>query len=158
MIARVVDHALAAIHREWRFCGNLFGNGHYLGEHGFLVIEDTVNKPRVFGLRGRHAAASVGKFADNALGNELHQARECAHVCGHANVDFLNADERVCGGITHVACGHHIHAAAHTSPLDCCNHGYARIFQNREALLKIACGVDEGGTVSNPFIFFLGRC
>ena len=123
VVAGVVDHALAAVDCQRRFARNHFCDGQHFFQHAVLICEYLIDQTRLFGLLRGHASTGVGEFAHHTFGNEFNQARKGAHVSCHANVDFLNADKRIFGGVAHVAGGDHIDTAADATPLNSGDHG-----------------------------------
>ena len=63
-----------------------------------VVVEDLVDQPDLERPLRRHPVAGVGQLAGDALGDQLRQALQRADVRGHADVDLLDAEERVRAG------------------------------------------------------------
>ena len=62
---------------------------------GGVVVEHRVDQTGGLGPLSAQAPAGVGQLLDQTQGHELGQALQRAHVGHHANVDFLDAKERI---------------------------------------------------------------
>ena len=147
MVASVIDHPLATVHRKRRPGGNLARNRHHLGQHARLIGKDAIDQAAGLRLPGRHAPAGVGQFANNPLGNQLDQPRESADISGHANVDLIDGDEGVLAGIAHVAGGNQVDPATDTAALDGGEHRNAALLERGEGALHALNAVVKTGPV-----------
>ena len=145
MVARVVDHLLGAPDGDRRLGDDLLGALHRRGQAGLRRVEHIVNQPVVARLGGRQAAAGVGQFLDHRQRHQLGQALQRADVGHHADVDFLNDEERVVRGVAHAHGRDQIHRAAHAAALDGRDDGDAQRFQPGEGGLQPAQQVGDGG-------------
>jgi len=68
----------------------------------------------------------VGQFARQAFANQSGRALQGAHLGGHADVDFLDAEDRVGRAITHVGAADQVNASGED---------FAFTFQNGEPRL-----------------------
>jgi hypothetical protein len=101
------------------------------------AVEHAVDQADVFGLGRIKLAAGVGQLAGDALPHQLGQALQGAHVGHHADVDFLDGEERVAAAVAHVGAGDQVNAAADAAAMDGGQHGLAAALQAGEGVLHV---------------------
>ena len=102
-----------------------------------MVGEHLVDEAHRLRLVRRHPAPGVGQLAADALGNQLGEPLQRAHVGGHADVDLLDAEEGVLGGVAHVAGGDHVDGATDAAALDGGEDRHAGLLEAAEGLLEV---------------------
>ena len=127
-------------HGHGAFGSDLACHVHDRIEQGLVVRVDLVHETSGLGFLGAPTAPGIGQFPHDALGNELGHALQGAHVGGHANVDLMDAEPGVLGGVPHVGGRHHVDAAADTRALDRRQHRHTSPFQGGEGVLQFQRG------------------
>ena len=155
MVACVVNGLLGAPDCNGGFAGNFFGALQSGGHAGLRCVKHLIDQPAAQRFGGRHATARVGVFLGNGFGNEFGQALQRAHVCRHADVDLLNAEEGIAGCIAHAAACDHIHRAADAASLDGHDHGDAQALDFAEGVLHVGEQVENGGPAFGALVVHL---
>ncbi len=83
-----------------------------------MVGIDFIDQAHLFSLSGGHPTAGISHLTNIALGNQFHQARECADVGRHADIGFLDSQKRILGGVANVAGHREIDATTDCTTLD----------------------------------------
>ena len=144
MVACVIHYLLGAPDGHRRFGGNFCRALQGRSQHGVLRVKHLVHQPAAQRPGRAHAPAGVGQLFDDAQRNQLGQALQGADVGHQANVDFLNAEKRVCRGVAHAAGGHHVDRAANAAALDGGNDGNAQGLDFGESTLDVLELVKNG--------------
>ena len=154
VVARVVHGLLGAPDGHRGFGRDLFGALQRGSQHGLLRVEHLVDQAIVQGLGGAQAAAGVGQLLDHAQRDELGQALQRAHVGHHADVDLLDAEERILRGVADAARRDHVHRAADAAAMDGHDDRNAQVFQPREGGLHVGQQVKNGGAALGALVVY----
>ena len=137
MVAGVADHFLGAADGQ----GGLGRDGGRDLLHARIerlaALEHAVHQTDLSRFFGLELAARVGQLARNAVAHQLGQALQRAHVGGHADVDFLDAEVGVGAGVAHVGAGDEVDAAAYAAAVDGGQHGLAAALQAGQRVLHV---------------------
>ena len=137
MIARVVNRLLGAPDGHRRLGGNLFCALQRTGQQRLGRVKHLIDQA-ISQRPGRaELAPGVGQLFHQCQRNQLGQALQSAHIGHHADVDFLDAEERVKRGIAQAAGAHHIDRAANAAALNGGNHRDAQCLKLGEGGLHV---------------------
>ena len=118
------------------FRGDGGGDFRYAPSQGPALI-NAIHQADRFGFVGVEAPAGVGQLAHDAVGHQLGQALQRAHVRSHAHVDLLHREVRFGCGIAHVAAGDEIDAAADAGAMDRGDDRLAAAFDAAQRVLQV---------------------
>ncbi len=155
VVTCVADGLFGAPDGHGRLGGNLCSALQCACEQSLGRVEHRVDQTVPECLVRAQAAACVGQLFHYRFGNEFGQALQCAHVGHHADVDLLDAKERICRGVTDAAGGNHVHRTANTTALDGNNDGDTQAFQFGKRGLHVGEHVQHRSTPFGALVVHL---
>ncbi len=152
VVACVVHRLLGAPDGHRRLGGDLARTGQGRFQHGLVRGEHFVHQPAGQGAGRGQAPAGVGQLLDDAQRDQLGQALQRAYVGHHADIDLLDAEERVLGGVADAGGRHHVHRAADAAAVDRGDNRDAQRFDAGEGGLHVGQQVEDGGAAFGALV------
>ena len=100
-----------------------------------MIVKHAIDQADIQRFGGRHAPSGIGQLAHNALGYQLDDTRECADICRHANLGFINRDKSVSRRIAHIRRSGQIDAAANAAALNGDQNRQAALLEHGQRIL-----------------------
>ena len=137
VVAAEIEHFLAAGHGQRGIRRNLRSNGHHRRQHILRVTINTVDQPLLQRFPGAELATGIGQLPHQALGHQLRQTLQRAHICGHTQRGFLDGKERILCAVAAVRRTDQIQCTTNTSALDRRQHRNTHLLQDTQTILQL---------------------
>ncbi|MNW90147.1 hypothetical protein D3C86_194500 [compost metagenome] len=136
MVAHVADHFLGAGNRDRRFRSDLASDVQHAFEHRVLVAVDAIDQADAARFFGAEGATGVSQLTQHAVTDDPWQPLQSANIGGHADIDFLDRELGVFGGVTHIARGDQIDGATQAITLNGSDDRFAAVVDGVERGLQ----------------------